>query len=325
MHTARSCAASTVLALGAGAVVTGTIALEGGGATGTAELVGVGVVGAGVVGVAVASAVGDALAGGGGGGGGDRSEPHAASVATSSTGSGAAGRRRGRGRAGMRVDPRTPHDSRTESRAGVSYAGARLSLPSVPHARRRSAPCHAPHVPDGRRYARQYCEENVWWLARDRTLAGDAAEVVVVSNLGRTVLVHAQQAGDDGAPVVWDYHVVLATRAPGGVEAAVEVWDLDSTLGAPLPAHRWLDASFDPATPSVLAPLFHVVPVDLYLCELASDRRHMRTPDGGWIAPPPPWPPIGGGAHDLERWIDFASLPAGAVLDAAGLRAHWSR
>lgn len=37
---------------------------------------------------------------------------------------------------------------------------------------------------------------------------------------------------------------------------------------------------------------FRVIPAEQYLAEFSSDRRHMRRPDGTWIKPPPPYPPI---------------------------------
>jgi len=48
----------------------------------------------------------------------------------------------------------------------------------------------------------------------------------------------------------------------------------------------------------------------------------MRTPDGGWLAPPPPWPPIGGAkeASNLARFIDLDEAFVGAVTDVGGLR-----
>lgn len=37
---------------------------------------------------------------------------------------------------------------------------------------------------------------------------------------------------------------------------------------------------------------FRVITAESYLLEFASDRRHMRRPDGTWIKPPPPYAPI---------------------------------
>jgi protein N-terminal glutamine amidohydrolase len=170
------------------------------------------------------------------------------------------------------------------------------------------------------RYAPFYCEENVWWLAQEARFAGQGAEVVLVSNAKRTVLVWGQRAARSrGEPIVWDYHVVLAARSAAGVE----VWDLDSVVGAPLPAAAWIDTSFDARVPAPLAPRFRIVDASLFVARFASDRRHMRTADGGWEAPPPPWPIIGGGAHSLERLLDADDPSFGPTIDLGELRAHW--
>lgn len=171
---------------------------------------------------------------------------------------------------------------------------------------------------DEHRYASSYCEENVWWLAQEPRFEGMSADVVVISNEPRAVAMRAQRAGG-GNTIVWDYHVVLAAHAATGVE----VWDLDCTLGAPIAAARWLDASFDADAPVELAPLFRVAPTSEYIEHLATDRRHMRRADGSWSAPPPPWPILGDGAHDLDRWIDMRDATYGVVIDLAALRARW--
>ena len=154
------------------------------------------------------------------------------------------------------------------------------------------------------RYAPYYCEENVWWLAQEPHWVDPS--VVVVTNPSRTVAMSAQRASKDGTPVVWDYHVVLLDRGA--------VWDLDCVLGMPLPARRWIEASFDSRAPAHLAPRFRVLARETYVARFASDRRHMRRPDGSWLVDPPPWPAIGG-AHDLERLLDLDDPSYGAWLD----------
>lgn len=37
---------------------------------------------------------------------------------------------------------------------------------------------------------------------------------------------------------------------------------------------------------------FRVVPAKQFLQHFASDRRHMKRPDGSWIKPPPPYTAI---------------------------------
>lgn len=38
--------------------------------------------------------------------------------------------------------------------------------------------------------------------------------------------------------------------------------------------------------------MFRVIPAEEFLQTFASDRSHMLTPDGHWMAPPPTYPPI---------------------------------
>jgi hypothetical protein len=172
------------------------------------------------------------------------------------------------------------------------------------------------------RYAPFYCEENVWWLAEAAVRAGRDAEVVLVSNARRTVLVWSQRAASSAEkPVSWDYHVVLAVEGEHGLD----VIDPDCTRGPVLPATSWLDVSFDARVPIALAPRFRSIGAAAYVAGFSSDRRHMRTPEGGFHAPPPPWPIIGGGAHALDRFLAFddESLPPWIELPA--LRARWAR
>ncbi|MCB9530018.1 MAG: hypothetical protein H6701_16805 [Myxococcales bacterium] len=172
------------------------------------------------------------------------------------------------------------------------------------------------------RYQPFYCEENIWHLARQ--LAAHAAWVVFISNRARRCLLLGQRAGEGPARlVVWDYHVVLVTAEAGGAQ----VWDLDCVGGAPLPVKRWIDETFalvGHSLPSYDA-CFRVVDAAVFVEAFASDRRHMRGPDGSWQAPPPPWPVIGEG-FNLMRWVDLddGGMP-GEVLDLAGLRARFVR
>lgn len=170
------------------------------------------------------------------------------------------------------------------------------------------------------RYQPFYCEENIWHLAG--RFAVDEARVVFISNPSRRCLLLGQRAGGEAAgEVVWDYHVVLFARGADGWQ----VWDLDCTAGAPLPARRWVDGSFALVgqIPPELDPMFRVIDAPTFVARFASDRRHMRTAAGGWQAPPPPWPPIGDG-FNLMRWVDLddRSMP-GEIVDLAGLRARF--
>ena len=171
-----------------------------------------------------------------------------------------------------------------------------------------------------RRYWPCYCEENVWHLAGEPGLAGRGdVHVVFISNPERQVVLWGQRsAPGPRGPIVWDYHVVLLAR---GTDAAWEVWDLDTSLGCPVPSGVYLEATFhsrgrrDPT----FAPLFRLLPASEYRRELRTDRRHMRRRDGTWSSPPPPWPTIGEGSNVL-RFVDMENGFLGEVVDEDGLR-----
>jgi hypothetical protein len=160
-------------------------------------------------------------------------------------------------------------------------------------------------------YTPYYCEENAWWLAQDARLTGQQVDVVFISNATRSVAFFEQRAAQQpGDSVVWDYHVVVLARSEG----QARIWDLDCLRGAPLPARAWLEASFDARVNPLYAPRFRLIAAHTFVTGFASDRRHMRAPDGRWQAPPPPWPILGGGAHNLEAFIDIADATWGETL-----------
>lgn len=163
----------------------------------------------------------------------------------------------------------------------------------------------------GPAYCPFYCEENLWHLAADARVGEGRRRVLLISNPERKVALWRQRAGEAAHEglVVWDYHVVLV--------AGRDVWDLDTTLGAPVPAPTYLPETFRGA-PERFAPLFRVMDADVYRDAFASDRRHMRTPEGEFHKPPPPWPAIGQG-HTLDGLLDFERSEPGEIVDLPGL------
>jgi hypothetical protein len=178
---------------------------------------------------------------------------------------------------------------------------------------------------EGAAYHPFYCEENVHHLCSDARIEGRRKLVAFVSNARRAVALWAQRAAPFvGQPVVWDYHVLLFAERG----RAWEAYDLDSTLGCPVAAAAYLDGTFPAGAPPGLGPRFRVIDATEFVRVFASDRSHMRRPDGTFTEPPPPWPPIRGapGAEsNLERFVDVTRPFAGELLDLEELRARLGR
>lgn len=161
------------------------------------------------------------------------------------------------------------------------------------------------------RYQPFYCEENIWWLCVEPPAGVRMAHVVFVASPFGACPIAAQRAGTGVAGVAWwDYHCI-------GLDSDCSVWDLDSRLGYPIAAERWLTLSFPQPRrlPESLRPGFRIVPGAHYREHFASDRRHMRKPDGNWLHAPPPWPCIGTG-FNLQCYRDLGvDSGPGQVLD----------
>jgi hypothetical protein len=164
-------------------------------------------------------------------------------------------------------------------------------------------------------YVPFYCEENVWRLLARKELTGLPAWAVLVASPARDVVLMRQRSGRtlDGL-VHWDYHVfaLVDDRTEG-----LAVLDLDTDLSFPCPASRYVDDTFSRAElPARSVPYFRLIESAEYRVSFASDRTHMRKPDGSWIAPPPPWPCLGEGRPNvLQAWTDMGRRTPGRVLD----------
>ena len=111
----------------------------------------------------------------------------------------------------------------------------------------------------------------------------------------------------------WDYHVFAVVEEPDGTRLAL---DLDSDLPFPCPLLRYLAESFPPMRHRGRRPMFRVIAAADYLTGLASDRSHMRRPDGAYFAPPPPWPAPGRGkSNTLVSWIGVSCKSPGILYD----------
>ncbi|MCG6941737.1 MAG: hypothetical protein LJE69_10880 [Thiohalocapsa sp.] len=178
----------------------------------------------------------------------------------------------------------------------------------MPDSERQPKPAPARDT-TGFRYQPFYCEENAWWLCAEPALGDGPRHVVFLMNRQGACPLAAQKAAPPGGLCWWDYHVVL-------LDGSARIWDLDSRLGCPVPAGRWLTGSFPSIEqlPSALQPLFRLVPAADYRADFASDRSHMRSADGGWLHPPPSWPPIGTGMN-LPSYRSTVAGGPGELLD----------
>jgi hypothetical protein len=114
------------------------------------------------------------------------------------------------------------------------------------------------------------------------------------------------------APLLtWDYHVILLFY-----DGEWKVADLDSSMHFPCPIEKYLSNSFVPALQNFEPPMFRVVDVNHYIQHFASDRRHMRNPDGTFMQPPPPFAPIRPESEeDFNLWdfVDVVSNEHGPI------------
>lgn len=178
-----------------------------------------------------------------------------------------------------------------------------------------------------------YCEENIWKLCEHGVNAG--SQVIFISNLNREALLFEQRGGDPiHGMVAWDYHVILAEPLSSAARehgmsgnsygrpqdatklATWSIRDFDTRLGNPCLWTTYRDQTFRklPVDFAPWTPMFRPVPAELYHQRFASDRSHMRNPDGSWIRPPPSWPMIGEGSN-LMSLIDFRDNSWGEVVE----------
>lgn len=168
-------------------------------------------------------------------------------------------------------------------------------------------------------YQAFYCEENAWWLCAEPLLGPGERHVVFLTSRAGVVPMLAQRAAPPDLLTAWDYHVVV-------VDGLGRVWDQDSRLPLPTAGLEWLAASFALAgeLPARYAPCLRMVAARHYRRDFASDRSHMRDPEGRWLHPPPFWPPIGPGMT-LPRYLDPESPKPGILLDLHGARDWFAR
>lgn len=143
-------------------------------------------------------------------------------------------------------------------------------------------------------YTSCYCEENIWKLC-EKIKDFDAGFlencfVIFVSNDAKQVPVWFQKPGRESRDYlcVWDYHVFLVQKHP----EEVLVYDFDTVLEFPTSFDNYVRKAIKPEYNIYHERLFRVIPAEIYLSTFASDRSHMRKPDGSYMSEPPDYMPI---------------------------------
>ncbi|KAK9664349.1 hypothetical protein RND81_14G035400 [Saponaria officinalis] len=176
-----------------------------------------------------------------------------------------------------------------------------------------------------------YCEENVYNLCKKLSSAGIADAqasdlfVVFISNDNKQIPLWHQKASHraDGV-ILWDYHVICVQKQ-SNTEAPL-VWDLDSTLAFPSSLSSYVADTFRPSFQlfSEYNRFCRVVHAPIFLRCFASDRRHMKDPNGDWIAQPPSYDPIvsqDGAVHNLNEYMEIHSADAVPEIEAKVMNA----
>ena len=89
-------------------------------------------------------------------------------------------------------------------------------------------------------YTAFFCEENIWHFLNTQQLnESQEYSAVFITNAHRQVALARQSMGDENGVVVWDYHVIAISHSPTPM-----VWDFDTRLPFPCPAHKWLGGTF---------------------------------------------------------------------------------
>uniref|UniRef100_A0A6N2K961 Protein N-terminal glutamine amidohydrolase n=1 Tax=Salix viminalis TaxID=40686 RepID=A0A6N2K961_SALVM len=146
-----------------------------------------------------------------------------------------------------------------------------------------------------------YCEENVYFLLKK--LCKDGVADADGSHCGIKRLVQTR----DGI-ILWDYHAICIQRKREG--GSHLVWDLDSSLPFPSPLASYVSETIRPSFQlfSEYRRSFRIVHAPIFLRFFASDRRHMKDPDGNWTAQPPAYEPIvaeDGTVHNLNEYMEI--------------------
>jgi len=174
-------------------------------------------------------------------------------------------------------------------------------------------------------YTSYYGEENVWNLCQQiKKDTGALKEyfVVFISNKKKHVPLWMQKNGKDPlTPVIWDYHVILIQRIQ---DAKPLAYDLDSLLAFPCLLEDYVREVIqsEQAMKKEYHRKFRIVEAERFLETFASDRSHMRLPNGQYQKPPPSYPPIKtlNESMNLKDFINMSSSNENSYGRVKGLK-----
>lgn len=164
---------------------------------------------------------------------------------------------------------------------------------------------------ENHRYTAYFCEENIWWLARDLESGGvdvSRMNVLFISNPAQSVVLFNQCMARQGDPLAWDYHVVLQAR----IDNANWILDFDTCLDFASPQSDYLANTFplQEDLPPQYRAWARIVPAASFLRRFHSDRSHMfgKVPESEFPDYPAICPPAGVKPIDLGRYRDMTTL-----------------
>jgi len=162
-------------------------------------------------------------------------------------------------------------------------------------------------------YAPYYCEENVWHLCQHSDFLRYDRKVALISNDRRScALWNQRSAPAPEQPILWDYHVILLFK-----QESWHIYDLDTLLETPTAVSQYVRHTFkEEPVAEPFRPMFRIIDADEFVSVFSSDRSHMLTADGKWLAPPPPWPAIvHNNQSNLIELTNMRGASFGTVMD----------
>lgn len=124
-------------------------------------------------------------------------------------------------------------------------------------------------------YTALFCEENIWHLAYSLINSGinqEDIKILFITNKNQSIAVFNQLASRNNQPVLWDYHVILMAL----INKSSVIFDLDSRLPFPCDFKNYMHKSLSLIIEKEYLPIIRIIPAELYLNHLHSDRSHMK-------------------------------------------------